>query len=280
MKKFTFFSLLITLLGLISCGGDGDEPTPPNGNNTSSDVETFTVNGVSFNMVKVEGGTFQMGATDGQPVQSGDEHDILKNIPVHQVTLSTYSIGQTEVTAELWQAVMGSAPYLNNNDLVFAVTNKLPIVHVSWNDCYVFIQKLNQLTGKKFRLPTEAEWEYAARGGKKSNGYIYSGSNDLGQVAWHKDNSSKSLHPVATKLANELKIYDMSGNATEYCSDIYGSYSSESQTNPKGPTTSEYSEVYRVQRGGDAERKGCAVTLRSYTTQDTPNDFKGFRLAL
>lgn len=279
MKKFIYALSLVFMLCAISCGDDGDEPNNPNGNNSTSKVETFTVNGISFNMVKVDGGTFQMGATEGQPVQTGEYGDV-KNTPVHQVTLSTYRIGQTEVTAELWQAVMGSSPYSNSDEFVQAVTNKLPVVHVSWNDCYVFIQRLNQLTGKKFRFPTEAEWEFAARGGNKSQDYIYSGSNDLGLVAWHSRNSSRRVHPVATKMANELNIYDMSGNATEYCSDFYGLYSSSAQTNPQGPTTSEDEYLSRIMRGGDAEQFTCAVAYRLRCQPDSPNDFRGFRLAL
>lgn len=283
MKYFVYALSLMFMLCTVSCGGDGDEPNNPDGNGTSK-VETFTVNGVSFNMVKVEGGTFQMGATEGQPVQTGEVWSA-KNIPVHQVTLSSYSIGQTEVTAELWQAVMGSSPYSNNNEFVQAVTSKLPVVHVSWNDCITFIQKLNTLTKKKFRLPTEAEWEFAARGGNKTLGYVYSGGNDVDLVAWHYHNSSKTLHPVASKVPNELNIYDMSGNATEYCSDFYGEYSSSPQTNPQGPSSNQY--MNRVERGGDAETNGphnsfgsYAVSTRAMTNQGEPNDFKGFRLAL
>ena len=274
MKKFIYALSVVFMLCAISCGDDGDEPNNPNGNNTTSKVETITVNGILFNMVKVDGGTFQMGATEGQPV--GDV-----NTPVHQVTVSSYSIGQTEVTAELWQAVMGSSPYSNNNEFVHAVADKLPVVHVSWNDCNTFIQKLNMLTKKKFRLPTEAEWEFAARGGNKTHGYVYSGGNELDLVAWHGDNSSNHLHPVASKVPNELNIYDMSGNATEYCSDFYGEYSSEPQTNPQGPSSNQY--MYRVLRGGDAERMGksnYAVSARGYVNQGSPNDFQGFRLAL
>lgn len=275
MKKFIYAFSIVIMLCANSCGGDGDEPNNPNGDNSSSNVETFTVNGVIFNMIKVNGGTFQMGATEGQPVWDG------VNTPVHQVTVSSYSIGQTEVTAELWQAVMGSSPYSNNNEFVNAVADKLPVVHVSWNDCNTFIQKLNMLTKKKFRLPTEAEWEFAARGGNKTHGYVYSGGNELDLVAWHSDNSSNHLHPVASKVPNELNIYDMSGNATEYCSDFYGEYSSESQTNPQGPSSNQY--MYRVLRGGDAERMGkssYAVSTRGHVNQGKPNDFQSFRLAL
>ena len=184
-------------------------------------------------MVKVEGGTFTMGATSEQ----GSDADSNEK-PTHQVTLSDYMICKTEVTQELWQAVMGK------NRSRFKGDN-LPVENVSWNDCQKFIKKLNSLTGLQFRLPTEAEWEYAARGGNKSKGYKYSGSNDIGSVAWYTSNAS-GTKPVATKAPNELGLYDMSGNVWEWCSDWYGSYSSDSQTNPKGPS----SGFGRVNRGG------------------------------
>lgn len=196
--------------------------------------QTFTVNGVQFTMVAVEGGTFTMGATSEQ---GSDALDFEK--PAHQVTLSNYYIGQTEVTQSLWKAVMGSNPSNYKGD-------NLPVEQVSWDECQVFIQKLNQLTGKQFRLPTEAEWEYAARGGRKSRGYKYAGGNDIGLVAWYKGNSGNETHPVATKQANELGIYDMSGNVWEWCSDWYGDYQSSSQSDPQGPS----SGFFRVSRGG------------------------------
>ena len=197
-------------------------------------IMTYTVNGVSFKMVKVDGGTFTMGGTSEQGKDSyADEK------PTHSVTLSSYYIGQMEVTQALWRAVMGKNPSYNVGD-------NLPVTNVSWNDCQEFIKKLNSLTGAKFRLPTEAEWEYAARGGKKSKKYKYSGSNNIDDVAWYTYNSGGKTHAVGTKRPNELGIYDMSGNVYEWCSDWYDSYSSMSQTNPKGAN----SGSYRVLRGG------------------------------
>ncbi|MCI6822799.1 MAG: SUMF1/EgtB/PvdO family nonheme iron enzyme [Bacteroidales bacterium] len=222
---------------------------------------TFNVNGVSFTMMPVKGGTFQMGSNDGD----GDER------PIHSVTLSDYYIGQTEVTQELWQAVMGSNP------AEFEKGPTLPVYYVSWNDCQEFISKLNRLTGGRFRLPTEAEWEYAARGGNKSRGYKYSGSDDLDIVAWYDDNSGNKVHPVASKLPNELGLYDMSGNMYEWCSDRYGDYSSSPQTNPSGPS----SGSNRVVRGG------CYFSDESYSRSANRSDdfptgrfrYGGFRLA-
>ena len=223
----------------------------------------FTVNGVSFEMVRVEGGTFRMGATSEQGSDAyGDEK------PVHSVTLSSYYIGKTEVTQSLWQAVMGSNPSNYKG-------SDLPVECVSWNDCQEFIQKLNRLTGRNFRLPTEAEWEFACRGGNNSRGYKYSGSNDIDNVAWYWDNSGRKTHPVATKAPNELGIYDMSGNVWEWCSDWYTSYS---QTNPTGPQNGSP----RVYRGGCwlYDARGCRSSFR-YGNGPTDRNFNlGLRLAL
>ncbi len=233
---------------------------------SGSHVETITVNGVSFNMVRVDGGTFTMGATSEQ---GSDAYDDEK--PAHQVTLSPYSIGETEVTQALWQAVMGSNPSKFKGD-------QKPVEQVSWNDCQEFIRKLNQLTERKFRLPTEAEWEYAARGGNKSRGYKYSGSNTIGNVAWYYDNSSNSTHAVKTKQANELGLYDMSGNVWEWCQDWYGSYSSGAQTNPTGAN----SGSRRVSRGGcwDDRARNCRSSDRDADSPTLRFYFLGLRLAL
>jgi len=229
----------------------------------------ITVNGVAFNMVKVSGGTFQMGATSEQ----GSDADN-KEKPVHQVTLSDYYIGETEVTQELWQAVMGSNP----SD--FTGSGLLPVEKVSWDDCQTFITKLNVLTGMQFRLPTEAEWEFAARGGNSSQGYKYSGSNNIVDVAWYKSNSNSKTHEVGTKAPNELGLYDMSGNVWEWCQDRYGSYSSSAQTNPTGPT----SGSDRVNRGGSWWWYGsaslCRVSQRHYSEPGTRSRDIGLRLAL
>ena len=230
--------------------------------------QTFTVNGVSFDMIAVEGGTFTMGAT---AEQASDAYSDEK--PTHQVTLSSYYIGKTEVTQELWQAVMGSNPS------GFSGAN-LPVEKVSWEDCQIFIAILNELTGKYFRLPTEAEWEYAARGGSKSQGYKYSGSNTVDDVAWYPSNSSSKTHPVATKAPNELGIYDMSGNVLEWCSDWYSSsyYSSSSQYNPTGPA----SGSRRVYRGGSwgSSARLCRVSYRDYNGPSYRFYNLGLRLAL
>ncbi|MBQ9363483.1 MAG: SUMF1/EgtB/PvdO family nonheme iron enzyme [Bacteroidaceae bacterium] len=233
---------------------------------TPGEGRTFTVNGVSFVMVPVEGGTFQMGATSEQ---GSDAFDSEK--PVHSVTLSSYSIGQTEVTQALWQAVMGSNPSNWKGD-------KLPVECVSWEDCQTFITKLNQQTGAKFRLPTEAEWEYAARGGKLSKGYKYSGSNTIKDVAWYDGNSKNKTHEVATKRPNELGLYDMSGNVWEWCQDWYDGYSSSAQTNPTGAS----SGSSRVIRGGSwyCIARNCRSSIRDHITPSHRDFNLGLRLAL
>lgn len=237
--------------------------TPPTGSGSSDNDgqnKVFTVNGVSFKMIAVKGGTFQMGSDDGI--------DIAK--PVHQVTLSDYYIGETEVTQELWSAVMGSNPSCYTGNM------QHPVEQVSWDDCQTFISKLNQLTGETFRLPTEAQWEYAARGGNQSKGYTYSGSNTIDEVAWYRDNSDIT-NPVKTKAPNELGIYDMSGNVFEWCSDRYDIYSSAAQTDPTGPAGG--SE--RVFRGGSwcYYAVDCRVARRGGNWPTITDNNLGLRLA-
>ncbi len=245
----------------------------------TTQTETFTVNGVSFTMVGVEGGTFTMGATDEQgiPEEVYGFAAYSMCFPTHQVTLSSYSIGETEVTQELWAAVMG------NNPSYFADDLTRPVEQVSWIDCQTFIAKLNQLTGKTFRLLTEAEWEFAARGGNKSMGYQYSGSNNIDEVAWYEGNSENSTHPVGLKSPNELGLYDMTGNVMEWCQDWYGMdyYSVSPLTNPTGPSTGDK----RIVRGGsfyDIINKGFefAVALRNYMSPTYSFRHTGLRLAM
>ena len=239
---------------------------------TVSGNQSFTVNGVTFTMVAVEGGTFTMGAT---AEQGSDANDSEK--PAHKVTVSSFSIGQTEVTKALWQVVMGSNLSADGDTDLFNTAMDC----VSWNDCQTFITKLNELTGKTFRLPTEAEWEYAARGGSKSNGYKYSGSNNLANVAQYFD-SSDDPWTVATKSPNELGIYDMSGNVLEWVNDWYGDYSGDAQTNPVGPSAGSG----RVVRGGSwvDSAENCRVSHRWECPPDDAgcidDTYLGLRLAL
>ncbi|MDR1161739.1 MAG: formylglycine-generating enzyme family protein [Tannerellaceae bacterium] len=233
-------------------------------------------------LVYVAGGTFTMGCTAEQGEDChGDEQ------PAHQVTVDGFYIGQYEVTQAQWKAVTGRNPSEFKRDYC-------PVEQVSWDDIagtsgdYMtirniqyyangFIYKLNKRTGRQYRLPTEAEWEYAARGGADSQGYKYSGGNVMSNVGWHEVNSGGGINPVGIKWPNELGIYDMSGNVWEWCSDWYGAYNSDSQTNPTGPETGSY----HVDRGGSWSNAGvnCRVSNRNNSMPGHRNGNRGFRLA-
>lgn len=241
------------------------KPTTRLSSGTSGSTITIPVkDGISIEMVKVEAGTFMMGATPEM------KNPIFKEEPVHQVTLTKdYYIGKYEVTQALWKAVMGNNPSFNEG-------GNLPVERMSYTECLMFISKLNDMTGMIFRLPTEAEWEFAARGGRKSRGYQYSGGNKLSDVAWYDANSNYKTHPVGTKLANELGIYDMSGNVAEFCHDRYETYSETPQIDPIGKGKS------LVRRGG-SWREGTWFCRSSCREDQLPGDYgytTGFRLVL
>lgn len=226
----------------------------------------FEVEGVKFKMVYVGGGTFTMGATKEQVSDASYDEK-----PAHQVTLRGYYISETVVTQALWKAVMGNNPSNWKGE-------NLPVERLSWEEVQEFIKNLNQETERTFRLPTEAEWEYAARGGKKSKGYKYSGSNSIDEVAWYDGNSSGKTHPVKEKKANELGLYDMSGNVWEWCNDCYGEYSSDVQTNPQGPDGGSL----RMLRGGSwySHAGDCRVSYRYYRKPSIQYNSVGFRLVM
>ena len=248
-------SVIAPMLAFSSCSKENVEDQ--NYIEVHNNYTRFVVKGVMFKMIKVEDGTFMMGSTSGK---NNEE-------PVHQVTLTNdFYIGETEVTQKLWKAVMGSNPSWIKDSMY-------PVTDVSWDDCQIFLTKLNKLTGRTFRLPTEAEWEYAARGGNASMGYTYSGSNTLGDVQ-----ANNNYQEVATKAPNELGIYDMSGSVWEWCQDWYGSYGSDEQINPTGPD----SGTYRVARGGSTADIAfiCRVTYRDYRKPTRAKTDLGLRLAL
>jgi formylglycine-generating enzyme required for sulfatase activity len=228
------------------------------------------------NMVRVSGGTFTMGCTSEQGSDCDDDEK-----PTRRVTLSDFRIGRYEVTQAQWRAVMGSDP----SELYNKGCDQCPVERVSWEDVQEFIRRLNIRTGGSYRLPTEAEWEYAARGGSQSLGFKYSGSSNIDEVAWYESNArpgnthgtQKTTRPVGQKKANELGLHDMSGNVWEWCADWNGSYATGSQTNPKGPS----SGSLRVGRGGgwfDTPR-GCRVSIRNASAPTFRASDLGFRLA-
>ena len=249
--SMAIIAAIIVAVFFVTSGTDGSEKKDVLAD--GSDIETITVNGVSFDMVRVEGGTFRMGS---------DDYDWEK--PVHSERVNDFYIGSTEVTQDLWVAVMEENPsYFKGGNL--------PVEQVSWDCCQEFCKRLSDLTGRNFRLPTEAEWEYAARGGNRSRGYEYSGSNDIGTVAWYYDNSNFKTHPVASKNPNELGLYDMSGNVWEWTSDFY---SSDYRVERGGPD--------RVYRGGSwsFDAVGCRSAWRDRLRPYGGGFNHGLRLAL
>ena len=254
MKKHrVLFGLVFLLVAMISSCS------------TISDQE-FEVNGVKFKMIAVEGGSFMMGTTPGQ---GNDARENEK--PAHKVIVDDFFIGETEVTQELWFAVMGSNPsHFKNKD------GNYPVENVSWNDVQEFIKKLNEITGQQFRLPFESEWEYAARGGKKSTDKKYAGSDDIDEVAWYKDNAGGMTHAVASKKANELGIYDMSGNVWEWCEDWYGGYEATELVNSQRTINSSHI----VMRGDSWYNGESRVSFRRGYRPDTRGFDRGFRLVM
>ena len=223
---------------------------------------------LSINMAYVEGGTFTMGAMEGDTQANANEK------PAHQVTLNyDYYMAQTEVTQALWKTVMG-----NDNNPSTIKGDNLPVNNVLWEEAQAFVEKLSQTTGQNFYLPTEAEWEYAARGGKKSKGYLYAGSNKVDEVAWYNSNSGGVTHPVAQKMSNELGIYDMSGNVWEWCSDWLAPYTAEAQLNPTGPATGEC-HVYHG-GGWDHSQSYCRSSHRRITISGYVQQALGLRVVM
>ena len=277
MKKLTKMSLLGLLATglLVSCGKE-EKPIEPD--YTAGADYTVTTFGLNMDMVYVEGGSFEMGATAEQWRDADSDEE-----PVRTVTLDSYHIGKYEVTQGQWEAVMGTSLQeqraLSDNDYGIAGEGAdYPMYYVSWKDAQEFCKRLSKKTGKKYVLPTEAQWEYAARGGEKSKGYKYSGSDDIAAVAWYGGNSGDQTHRVGTKKANELGIYDMSGNVWEWCSDWYGTYDESDTDNPQGPVNGSI----RVHRGGSWNHYiaiRCRVAYRNSDGPESSGFDLGFRVA-
>lgn len=264
MKTFRALPLLLLCIypfSLISCQKerkDGIVITP------AAKPKSFKVDSVTFTMIGVEGGTFTMGATEEILEPYNDEQ------PTHLVMLSSFMIGETEVTQALWNSVMGYNPSMY-------VQPDLPVHDVSWEECTEFIARLNSLTHQHFRLPTEAEWEYACRGGQKSRHTPFSGSDSLDVVGWNRANCQQP-QPVRQLQPNEIGLYDMSGNVWEWCNDYYAAYSEDSVANPKGPAEGRY----HICRGGcwSSGERSCSPTTRSRLNPGGRRTVIGLRLVL
>lgn len=226
------------------------------------------INGVGFTMQRVEGGSFMMGATPDQT-----DKDIYTDKPAHLVFLSPYYIATTEVTVQLWHAVMPEREIINPKGYP-----TVPVSYVSWIDCQEFVHRLDSITGLPFRLPIEAEWEYAARGGAKSKAYRFAGGNEADSVGWTYSCSGEWKHPVGRKFPNELGLYDMTGNVSEWCQDIYGPYTLSTQPDPCGADTGRY----RIARGGSYDEciANSHLSVRRWHLPETATEYIGFRIAL
>ena len=263
MHKYTLLYIVLCLGGLASLCAKPKSSIPD-----SLQVLHFEVNGVPFDMQRVEGGVFVMGGTYEQHRES-----ISTDLPTHTVALNTYYIGTTEVTQALWKAVMPEWNFLDD-----FYTPSHPMAYISWYDCQEFIRRLDSITGLPVRLPTESEWEFAARGGNRSLGYRFAGSNIIDSVSWYLNNAGFRQHQVASRWSNELALYDMTGNVREWCSDWYGRYHLGTEPNPKGPESGEW----KVVRGGSYDN--CEANLylsrREYLNPNEATNYCGLRLAL
>lgn len=255
---------------------------PNNSTGKSSSGQDFveTTAGLNMKMVYVEGGDFTMGATSEQGSDGESDEKVIR-----RVRLDSYYIGECEVTQEQWTKVMGTSIQQQHNKLdrknkysLSGVGTDYPMYYVSWEDAQMFCSELSRMTGRTYCLPTEAQWEYAARGGKKANGTKYSGSESIDAVAWYRDHGI-GIHPVKTKRANGLGLYDMSGNVTEWCSDWYSyTYDANDTNNPVGPS----SGSYRVYRGGNCYSRAasCRVSYRGMSQYCAPYFGNGFRVVV
>ena len=276
LERVSFAMILLIAFSLQGCHKENSNENEEQEENVYPDSLIVTVNGVSFNMIHVIGGTFIMGSQHSNHYAANYDTDSYDwEAPVHFVRVGNFYMAETEVTQALWKAMMGVNPS-------HFIGDSLPVETVNWKDCKQFIQALNEMSEYHFFLPTEAQWEYAARGGNMSLGCKYSGSNQINNVAWYNKNDSgnfiDSTHFVATKQANELGLYDMSGNVWEWCNDYFGDYPDDDQDNPSGPETGNK----RVIRGGSWGNVAqlCRVAYRGSYYENILNDNLGLRLAM
>ncbi len=282
MKKNRINDVLALTLALVilavmpSCKGGGNKAGKGGEKTTEAEavsnveIKEYTVAGVTFKMVKVEGGTYTMGATPEQGTEPQPNEK-----PAHEVTVDDFWIGQTEVTQALFEAVTGFNPS-------YTRWPECPVDKISWKDCNSFIETLNELTGLEFRLPKEIEWEYAARGGKFSKGYKYAGSDNLEEVAWTVANAGEKSHPVASKKPNELGLYDMSGNVFEWCEDKYLMYDGKEPQYSQKMLKSDKKREFHIERGGcwNYGPTMCRVSYRHAGNFTHMYAYDGMRLAL
>lgn len=263
-KLFYCAAAFLSACMLTSCSSDKTE-FETKGDGTA----VLTSKGVDYPMILVEAGTFKIGATAEMQMVTPSEEQ-----PSHNVTITKdYYLGKTEVTQELWEAVMGSNPSAIKEG------KNLPVINVSWDDCQAFIKKLNELTGKQFRLPTEAEWEYAARGAKKTKSLQFCGSIYVDHVAWYKSNSRGTLNPVGAMDKNEMGFHDMGGNVWEWCQDGHFTYPVEAQKDPCPEADS--TRTYVIRGGGwNSGQSDCRYTSRSSYSATSNNADIGLRLAI
>ncbi|MCW5906766.1 MAG: formylglycine-generating enzyme family protein [Chitinophagales bacterium] len=259
------YAMLFTALLCHQLFGQAAPPKPKTTIPAKASLAEVTA-GIEANMIFVQGGTFTMGCTKEQDTCYASEK------PAHKVTLSNFYINKYPVTQREWETVMGTRPWFSKN------CPECPVEHVSWYDAQSFINTLNQATGKYYRLPTEAEWEYAARGGSKSQGYQYAGGNNPDEIGWYEVNSNKQSHPVGQKKPNELGLYDMSGNVWQWCNDWYDEnyYQNSPAKDPQGPGR----DSYRTCRGGSwwSEVGDLRLSNRDRYPPDARDDDVGFRI--
>lgn len=276
MKKLTFLAVALCCTVLLFAQADGTSPhgkaaKEPSVKNQPPDAKTAALlKEIDDNMLKIDGGTFTMGCSN-----PSDTECYYWEKPRHTVVLNTFALGKFTVTQKEWKGIMGTTPAAK-------YCAECPVVNVSWNDAEMFINKLNQLSNKNYRLPTEAEWEYAAKGGNQGHGYKYAGGDNAMNVAWYDSLISHEVHAVGQKKANELGLFDMSGNVWQWCSDWFDDkyYSKSPSHNPTGPPAMA-GENARSLRGGSwwGPLKDCRVANRDKYPPDSKDDDVGFRLA-